>query len=102
MIGVLDLSGAGEEGGLAAEGGEVLASTGRTVAGNLTEQLAMEQAVSDPAAGTVLDLTMSDPQWPAADGWVKMAQNVNGVEIHYVRNTITGVAEDFKFIGGTP
>jgi len=31
-----------------------------------------------------------------------MAQNINGVEIHYVRNTLTGAVEDFKFVGGTP
>ena len=31
---------------------------------------------------------------------VKMAQNVNGIEIHYVRNTITGAVDDFKFAGG--
>jgi filamentous hemagglutinin len=33
----------------------------------------------------------------AADGWVKRAQNVNGVEIHYVDNTLTGQMVDFKF-----
>jgi len=42
---------------------------------------------------------MNDSRWPAADGWVKMAQNINGVEIHYVRNTITGAVDDFKFVG---
>lgn len=29
--------------------------------------------------------------------WVKKAQNVNGVEIHYVKNTKTGEIVDFKF-----
>jgi RHS repeat-associated protein len=92
-----------EGGEIAAEGGEAAASTGRTVASNLTEQLAMEEAMSNPAAGTVLtDVTMSDPRWPASEGWVKMTQNVNGVEIHYVRNQITGAVDDFKYIGGTP
>jgi len=33
---------------------------------------------------------------------VKMAQNINGVEIHYLRNRLTGAVEDFKFLGGTP
>lgn len=40
---------------------------------------------------------MSDARWPAADGWVKMQQIENGVNIHYVRNTITGAIDDFKF-----
>jgi hypothetical protein len=82
----------------AAEGGS-LGSTGRTVARNLKEQLAMQEAMSNPAAGTRLALLMNDSRWPAADGWVKMAQNINGVEIHYVRNTITGAVDDFKFVG---
>ena len=67
----------------AEEGAASLGSTGRTVPGDLNEQLAMEEAVSNPAAG-----------------WVKMSQNINGTEIHYVQNTITGAVDDFKFIGG--
>ena len=75
-------------------------SSGRTTPANLTEQLAMEQAMSNPAAGMRLPLkkAMSDPRWPADEGWVKMSQNVNGVEIHYVRNTTTGAVDDFKFV----
>lgn len=82
------------------ETGSIGGSTGRTVAQNLKEQLAMEQAVSDPGAGIRVPIKMSDPRWGASDGWVKMAQNVNGVEIHYVLNTITGAVDDFKFVGG--
>ncbi|MBV9100301.1 MAG: VCBS repeat-containing protein [Candidatus Dormibacteraeota bacterium] len=74
-------------------------STGRIDASNLREQLAMEQAVANPAAGRQLPLEMSDPEWPASDGWVKMAQNINGIEIHYVYNTSTGAVADFKFAG---
>jgi len=84
----------------AEEGAASLGSTGRTVPGDLNEQLAMEQAVSNPAAGTRLPITMTDARWPAAEGWVKMSQNINGTEIHYVQNTITGAVDDFKFIGG--
>ena len=40
---------------------------------------------------------MNGARWPAADGWVKMRQVVNGVDIHYVRNTVTGSVDDFKF-----
>jgi filamentous hemagglutinin len=43
---------------------------------------------------------MTDWRWQGSSGWVKMTQNVNGVEIHYVRNTLTGAVDDFKFIGG--
>jgi RHS repeat-associated protein len=73
-------------------------STGRAVPLNLTEQLAMEQAKSNPAGGTIIDLEMRDPRWPASEGWVKMRQHINGVKIHYVYNTITRVADDFKFV----
>jgi RHS repeat-associated protein len=76
-----------------------LASTGRTTATSLAEQLAMQQAKSNPAAGSVIPLRggMKDPRWPASGGWVKMRQNVNGVEIHYLRNTRTSETLDFKF-----
>jgi filamentous hemagglutinin len=74
-----------------------IGSTGRTVANNLNEQLAMKQAMSNPAAGLELPIPLGDARWPAADGWVKMSQSVNGVEIHYVRNANSGFVDDFKF-----
>ena len=74
-----------------------LGSTGRSAPANLSEKLAMEQAISNPAAGRPLTVPMTDPRWPANDGWVKSAQNINGIEIHYVRNSITGAIDDFKF-----
>lgn len=77
---------------------EAAASTGRTEAANLSEQLAMESAQADPEAGLSLPVTMTDPNWPASAGWIKMAQNINGVEIHYVYNTVSGAAADFKFV----
>lgn len=57
----------------------------------------MEQAISNPAEGRPLPVPMTDPRWPATDGWVKISQNINGIEIHYVRNSITGAIDDFKF-----
>ena len=73
-------------------------STGRSAPNNLVEQLAMEQAMSDPKAGGIMEhLTLTDPRWLCGDGWVKMYQNINGVEIHYVFNAITGAVDDFKF-----
>jgi filamentous hemagglutinin len=57
----------------------------------------MQEAMSNPTAGKVLDVTMTDPNWPGSAGWVKKAQNVNGIEIHYVYNSETGAVADFKF-----
>jgi filamentous hemagglutinin len=76
-----------------------LGSTGRTVANNLSEQLAMKEVMSNPASGSVVPMRngMTDSRWPGSDGWVKMTQNVNGVEVHYVRNTNSGAVDDFKF-----
>jgi filamentous hemagglutinin len=56
----------------------------------------MEEVMADPK-GTKLPLQMNDQRWPGSQGWVKMSQTVNGVEIHWVENTITGAVDDFKF-----
>lgn len=74
-----------------------LGSTGRVEPANLTEQLAMTAVRAEPAGAVIPRAVMSDARWPAADGWVKMQQIENGVNIHYVRNTITGAVDDFKF-----
>ncbi|HDR4453796.1 MULTISPECIES: N-acetylmuramoyl-L-alanine amidase family protein [Bacillus] len=72
-------------------------STGRTTANSLEEQLAMKEVKSNPQGIVLTRIPMTDPRWPKEDGWVKMAHNVNGVEIHYVKNTRTGEFDDFKF-----
>jgi hypothetical protein len=72
-------------------------STGRNTPNNLQEQLALEVVQADPAAGRQLRINMTDPRWPAKDGWVKMAQNVNGIEIHYAYNPTIGAFDDLKF-----
>ena len=79
-------------------------STGRTVPNALNEQMAMHQVMSNPLEGAVdmsqlknHPVTMSDSRWLASEGWVKMSNNVKGVEIHFVYNKITGVFDDFKF-----
>ncbi|TQL39442.1 hypothetical protein FB564_4696 [Salinispora arenicola] len=61
----------------------------------------MRSAMSNPTGGNIVPLKkgMTDPRWMGSDGWVKMAQRVNGIEIHYVRNTITGQVDDYKFVG---
>ncbi|ATL67409.1 PA14 domain-containing protein [Nocardia terpenica] len=72
--------------------------TGRTEPKNLTEQLAMEKVMSNPAGKTIVPSEkMNDPRWPGKEGWVKQAENVDGIEIHYNRNVKTGEVDDFKF-----
>lgn len=79
----------------------VLGSTGRVVALNLTEQLAMQEIMSNPNAGRILkDRLMNDQIWHHSEGWVKMAYNSAGVEIHYVaqwKNGVIQAVDDFKF-----
>ena len=70
----------------------------RWIPNNLKESLAMETVLSNPSGKTIVgrDL-MKDSRWLGSDGWVKKAQNVNGVEIHYNYNELTGKFDDFKF-----
>lgn len=72
-------------------------STGRTTANTLEEQLAMKEVKSSPKGKELKSIPMTDPRWTKEDGWVKMAHNVNGVEIHYDKNTKTVEFDDFKF-----
>jgi RHS repeat-associated protein len=72
-------------------------STGRTTPNNLNEKLAMAEVMSNPQ-GIDLPVPMTDPRWPASEGWIKRAQNVNGIEIHYLYNQKTGAFDDFKFV----
>jgi uncharacterized Zn-binding protein involved in type VI secretion len=73
-------------------------STGRLQPKNLKEQTAMREVMSSPEKGEPIPrMKMSDPRWPASDGWVKMSKRVNDIEIHYVRNARTGIVDDFKF-----
>jgi hypothetical protein len=52
--------------------------------------------MSNPKAGKVLECKNSDPRWPASERWVKKAQNINGVEVHYQYNLKTGQIDDIK------
>jgi RHS repeat-associated protein len=71
-------------------------STGRTIPSQLAEQVAMRLARSHPDAGTVVPLRggFKDPGFPA--GTIKMRQNINGIEVHYVKLP-NGSYADFKF-----
>jgi len=73
--------------------------TGRIKPTTLKEQLAMKEVLTNPLteAKELKAITMTDQRWPAQDGWVKMAKNVNGIEIHFLYNTKTGLFDDFKF-----
>lgn len=70
--------------------------TGRWEPHNLREKLAMDQVKANPAAGLILADKVGDSHWEQ-DGWVKMAQNVEGIEIHYVFNTRSGAFDDAKY-----
>lgn len=78
-------------------------STGRTTPVNLQEQLAMKQVQSNPGAGTPLTrISLNDPRWPSAEGWIKMQQIVptsyGDINIHYVYNQVLNIYDDFKFV----
>ena len=74
-------------------------STGRIVAQNLTEQLAMQEIISNPAAGMIIKKAISDSRWK---GWSKMSnRTAHGVEIHYNalwKDGAIKAVDDFKFI----
>ncbi|TNC31266.1 hypothetical protein FHE65_31825 [Mumia zhuanghuii] len=64
----------------------------------MTEQLAMTEVRSAPGGRVLSRIKMGDPRWDAKDGWVKMQQIVEGVNVHYARNTATGAVDDFTFV----
>jgi len=78
-------------------------STGRTIAGNLNEQFAMQQVQSNPLFGaTTLPFQMGDTRWPGVEGWVKMENVVRladgtNIAIHFVYNEFLNLVDDFKF-----
>ena len=73
-------------------------STGRMVANNPAEQAAWDEVMKDPLNNArQLDIKLGDPKWNYSEGWVKMARNVNGVEIHFNYNPILDAYDDFKF-----
>ncbi len=63
--------------------------TGRSIPENLSEQLALQEIMSNPALGEVLNnIKMADLRWPQTDGWVKMGWKSENVII---------AIDDFKF-----
>ena len=77
-------------------------STGRVVARNIGEQLAMKAAMANPEKGFILPIIINDSRWL---GWTKMQFKLDGLDgsivIHYVGKWENGVLlyiDDFKFI----
>lgn len=64
--------------------------------------MAIEQAMGSAAQGTHLPLMMTDPRWPASEGWVKMQQIIKPggepINVHYLYNIGNGAIDDFKII----
>ncbi len=69
---------------------------GRHEPHDLKEQLAMEEVIRNPTAGRELVGKNTDPRWPSSEGWKKYSQNINGVEVHYNYNPLTGAIDDVK------
>ena len=80
-----------------------LGNTGRIVAKNLFEELAMKEILEDPSRGRVIIQSINDARW---SGWSKMQftnTSINGtkVVIHYValfQNGVMVAVDDFKFV----
>lgn len=75
---------------------------GTTLPRNIREQLAVQEAISNPSAGIPLPFKMTDSRWAASEGWVKMQQIIKPggepINVHYLRNTISGMMDDFKIV----
>lgn len=82
--------------GLPSQAGRGKSRGGQHEPTNLREKLAMEEVMTNPAKGMSLEGKNTDPRWPAEEGWEKWVQNVNGIEIHYQYNPITGEFDDVK------
>jgi hypothetical protein len=83
-------------------------TTDRYLPTNVREQLAVDQVMQNPSAGTPAAGPLGDPRWDAKDGWVKMQQSVDPggregpMDVHYNYNTRTGEVDDFKLIVKRP
>jgi len=78
-------------------------STGRIIANDLNEQLAMQQVKSNPLfRATEILIPMNDSRWLGTDGWVKM-QNIvklsdgTQINIYFVYNKVLNLVDDIKF-----
>jgi RHS repeat-associated protein len=88
-------SGCGEGG---SRGSTVNPEKGTHNPSNLREQLAIDEARANPGAGEPITFKNDDPRWPKEEGWTKMWQNHNDIEVHYQYNKRTGQVDDLKII----
>jgi hypothetical protein len=81
---------------------------GRWLPSNLAEQLAVDQAMQNPAAGTVAAGPMGDSRWPAAENWLKMQQTIDSggragpTSVHYNYDWFRNDVDDFKIVARRP
>lgn len=58
----------------------------------------MAWATAHPDEGTTItNIYLGNSNWRGGAGWVKKEYINNCATVHYVYNTITGGADDFKF-----
>jgi filamentous hemagglutinin len=73
---------------------------------SIGEAAAASQVVFNPTAGITVPVMMGDSRWRAADGWIKMQQEVavyrTNTVFHYVYNTATGAVDDIKIAARIP
>jgi hypothetical protein len=74
--------------------------TGRTVAANAAEALAMREAAAGAGRVAIPAGKVSDPRLQGA-AWEKIhhSATVDGIKgvVHYLREKVTGIVQDFKF-----
>ncbi len=85
----------------ASRGSTAGAATGSSLARNIEEALAIEEARANPTLGEAIrGITMADRRWPASEGWVKMqyvkAVSYGKIIVHYVLNELTAAVDDLK------
>ena len=97
-------AGRGVGGAFTSRGSTANPARGSSLARSLSEQLAIEEAAANPEAGLEIDVPMTDPRWPASEGWVKMQHIANQggqsgpINVHYLVNRVTGTTDDFKVV----
>jgi hypothetical protein len=72
--------------------------TGSSVARTAEEAAALQRVLASPTAGREIIGSLNDPRLAGEVGWVKMAQHIGGVEIHYLINVGRRLIDDVKFV----
>jgi RHS repeat-associated protein len=61
------------------------------------ESFLLNSVRQSPGYGDQIMDNLSDPRFPAADGWVKMERRFGSARVHWLANPLTKEAADFKF-----